>query len=65
NIKHQLANCDALMQRSKPDSVMVHPGVPVKGHHHILVTDIPTEAPHGSTIQPEFKNVWRYMLTGK
>jgi hypothetical protein len=65
NIKHQLANCDALMQKSKPDSVMVHPGVPVKGHHHILVTDIPTKAPHGSTIQPEFKNVWRYMLTGK
>lgn len=65
NIAHQLANCDALMQTAKPDSVRVRPGIPVKGHHHILVTDIATKSPHNSTIQTRFSNVWEYMLTAR
>jgi len=62
NIHHQLADDMALMNISSSDTLMVHPGVPVQGHAHILVNDIPTNNPHGSTITLQFANVWKYML---
>lgn len=65
NVKHQLANCDALMDRTQPEILKVEPGVPIHGTRHILVTDIPTKNPHGSTLFPEFRDVWKYMLTAK
>jgi len=62
NIHHQLADDMALMNFSRIDTLMVQPGVPVQGHAHILVNDIPTNNPHGSTITLQFANVWKYML---
>jgi len=62
NIHHQLADDMALMNFSRIDTSMVQPGVPVQGHAHILVNDIPTNNPHGSTITLQFANVWKYML---
>ncbi len=63
NVKHQIANCMALMRLAKPDTMMIQPGVPVHGHSHILINDIPTKWPHASTLFPEFENVWAYMLS--
>ena len=62
NIHHQLADDMTLMNFSRIDTSMVQPGVPVQGHAHILVNDIPTNNPHGSTITLQFANVWKYML---
>jgi hypothetical protein len=74
----QRINCETLMQIKKtgaapgamagpvspdePDTLMVAPGLPVKGGRHILVTDIPSQNPHGSTLDPVFRKVWEYML---
>ena len=68
NVNHQIADDMKLMNLSRVDTIMVQPGVPVQGHAHILVNDIPTNNPHGSTISLQFVNVWKYMLdanTGK
>jgi len=62
NIHHQIADDMKLMNLARIDTVMVQPGVPVLGHAHILVNDIPTDNPHGSTISLQFINVWKYML---
>lgn len=62
HVNFQIENCKKLMQHIHPDTIMVHPGVPVQGDHHILVNNIPTKDPHGSTLFPVFKNVWAYML---
>lgn len=63
NVRHQLANCSRLMETAKPDSIMIQQGAAVSGHHHILITDIPTKDPHGSVLSPAFKDIWAYMLT--
>lgn len=63
NVNHQIASCMKLMDISTPDTAMVVPGKTVRGNCHILINDIPTKHPHGSTILLRFKNVWRYMLT--
>ena len=62
NVHHQIADDMKLMNLSTIDTLMVQPGVPVQGHAHILVNDIPTNNPHGSTISLQFANVWKYML---
>lgn len=62
NVHHQIANCAVLMQISKPDPLMVKPGEPIEGDHHILINDFPTRY-HGSTLLPQYKNVWEYMAT--
>ncbi len=62
NVKYQIANCKKLMAQIHPDTLMVHPGNPIRGDHHILVNNIHTKDPHGSTLFPEFKKVWAYML---
>ena len=68
NVHHQVADDMKLMNLSRIDTVMVQPGIPVQGHAHILVNDIATNNPHGSTVSLQFINVWKYMLeenTGK
>jgi hypothetical protein len=62
NVHHQLADDMKLMNLSHIDTIMVQPGVPVRGHAQILVNDIQTNNPHGSTISLQFANVWKYML---
>lgn len=62
HVKYQIVNCKKLMRHIHPDTLMVRPGVPIQGDHHILVNNIPTKNPHGSTLFTEFKNVWAYML---
>lgn len=63
NEQHQVANCVVLMHMSKPDTLMVKPGDEIQGEHHILVNDFPTEQHHGSTLFPQFENVWKYLVT--
>lgn len=63
NVDHQIANCMMLMGLSKRDTAMVNPGVLIHSSSHILINNIETRDPHGSTILPEFKNVWKYMAT--
>lgn len=62
NAHYQIANCDVLMGLNKGDTVMVSPGEHITGHPQIMVNSIATNAPHSSTIMPEFKSIWAYML---
>lgn len=61
NVHHQIANCMALMGLPKPETQMVQPGDVIHGDYQILINDIETKRPHGSTLFPEFENVWEYM----
>jgi hypothetical protein len=63
NEHHQIANCIVLMGLSKPDTAMVQPGEIIHGNYQILINDIDTKQPHGSTLFPVFENVWKYMST--
>ena len=63
NVQHQIANCMILMHLSKPETLMVAPGEVIYGKHHILVNNIATRQHHGSTLFPQFENVWKYMVT--
>lgn len=63
NVHHQIANCAVLMDLPKPETLMVKPGEPIQGNYQILINDIPTQHPHGSTLLPQFENVWKYMAT--
>lgn len=62
NVEYQIANCKKLMKDIHSDTLMVRPNVSIHGEHHILINNIQTEDHHGSTLFPEFKNVWSYML---
>ena len=65
NVHRQIANCMVLMDMSKPDARMVKPGETIHGDYHILINDFPTKQHHGSTLFPQFENVWKYMVTTK
>jgi hypothetical protein len=64
----QLANCQVLMggadtlMVSPGMAVPVAPGLPAGRGRHILVTNIETKNPHGSTLDPVFRPVLKYML---
>lgn len=62
NVHHQIANCAVLMEMPKPDAFMVKPGATIEGDHHILINDFPARY-HGSTLLPQYQNVWKYMAT--
>lgn len=64
NVHHQIANCEALMDTSKPRALMVKPGKVIHGNYRILINDL-SKSPHSSTLSPQFENVWKYMLTSK
>lgn len=63
NVHHQIANCMVLMHMSEPETLMVKSGEVIHGYHRILINDFPTKKRHGSTLFPQFENVWRYMAT--
>lgn len=65
NVIHQIANCMVLMKMKSPVSLMVKPGQAIHGNYHILINNYPTKNHHGSTLFPQFSNVWRYMATTK
>lgn len=65
NVHHQIANCMALMDMSKSETLMVKPGEVIHGDYHILINDFPTKQHHGSTLFPQFENVWKYMAATK
>ncbi len=65
NVHHQIANCMALMQLQKPESLAVNPGEPIHGDYQIFINDAPPKQAHGSTLLPQFTNVWKYMVMGK
>jgi hypothetical protein len=62
NVHNQIANCALLMGLSKPEPLMVDSGKEISGDHQILINDL-TSGPHGSTLRPQFENVWKYMVT--
>lgn len=61
-IHNQILNCEKLMQHTQPDTLLIYPGVPVRSRRQVLVNNIDTRDPHGSTLLPEFRQVWAYML---
>jgi hypothetical protein len=63
NVDHQIANCVMLMGISKPNTLMVKPGEVIRANSHILINNFPTGQAHGSTLFPQFENVWKYMAT--
>jgi hypothetical protein len=63
NVHLQLQNCKTLMETTTIDSLSIKPLTPIVGTNHILITDIETANPHSSTLLPQFKYVWQYMLT--
>lgn len=63
NVHHQVDNCVMLMHLSKPETLTVEPGEVIHGDCHILINNIPTKHPHGSTLLTQFTNVWKYMVT--
>lgn len=62
NVHHQIANCAVLMDLSKPVPTMVEPGAVIEGAPQILTNDV-TERPHGTTLLPQFENVWKYLVS--
>lgn len=69
NVNKQIANDMKLMSMDKADTLHVWPGKPVRGHQHILITDTPTpdgtQGAHSSVLDPQYVNVWEYMLTAR
>lgn len=63
NEHHQVANCTALMQLAKPETLAVKPGEVLQGKYQIFVNDVPKKRAHGSTLSTQFTNVWSYMVT--
>lgn len=63
NVHHQIANCMALMDMSKADTLTVEPGEVIRGDHHILINDVHTNRHHNSTLFPQFESIWEYMAT--
>ena len=63
DVHHQVDNCMMLMHLSKPETLAVKPGEVIHGGCHILINNFPTKHPHGSTLLPQFTNVWKYMVT--
>lgn len=65
NVHHQIANCMVLMKMRRPRSLAVKPDEVIHGRHQILINDLPTQQHHGSTLFPQFENVWKYMATAR
>jgi len=65
NVIHQIANCMVLMGMKLPNALMVKPGEAIHGNFHILINNYPTKNHHGSTLFPQFTDVWKYMATTK
>ena len=63
NVHHQVDNCAMLMQFANPETSNVKPGEVIHGDCHILISNLPTKQPHGSTLLPQFTNVWEYLAT--
>ncbi|RFS26523.1 hypothetical protein DVR12_01680 [Chitinophaga silvatica] len=59
---YQLKDVQALRHTAAIDTVMVQPGVPFKSNRHVMVTDIESQNPHGSTLDTEFNNVRAHIL---
>lgn len=62
NSEHQIANNAVLMGLSKPTPLTVQPDEAIHGDYQILINE-ETKQAHGSTLFPEFENVWKYMAT--
>jgi hypothetical protein len=62
NVHFQLADVAAVTGFSAADTTMVLPGQPVHSTRHILLNNLDTKDPHGSTLDPRFVQVWKYMV---
>jgi hypothetical protein len=60
NVHHQIASCAMLMGVAKPETLMVEPGEAIHGDYQILINN-DTVVTHGSTLLPEFEDVWKYL----
>lgn len=63
NVIHQIANCMVLMGMKSPNALMVKPDESIHGNYHIFINNYPTKNHHGSTLFPQFRNVWKFMAT--
>jgi hypothetical protein len=63
NVLHQVANCEALMDTTDPNMLIVKPGDVIHGDFQIFINNFPNKQHHGSTLFPKFENVWKYMAT--
>lgn len=63
NESHQIASCEALMHASRVNPFKVEPGQALSGVHQILITDVDPKHAHGTTVSPQFENVWDYLGT--
>lgn len=63
NSQHQIANCAALMRLPNPPALNVKPGDVIQGNYQIFINDVPAKRAHGSTLSPQFTNVWKYIIT--
>ena len=62
NVQFQAADVAAVTGFRATDTTMVIPGEPVHSTCHILVNNMETKDPHGSTLNPVFVPVWSYMV---
>lgn len=65
NVRFQAADVSAVTGFPATDTTMASPGQPVYSNNHILINAIETKDPHGSTLNPVFAAVWRYMVAAK
>jgi pimeloyl-ACP methyl ester carboxylesterase len=62
NVRFQTADVSAVTGFPATDTAMVYPGLPIHSTRHILINDLDTRDPHGSTLNPVFIRVWSYMV---
>jgi hypothetical protein len=62
HFQFQAADVAAVTGFGATDTTMVVPGQPVRSTGHILVNNMETSDPHGSTLNPVFVPVWSYMI---
>jgi hypothetical protein len=62
NVQHQIANCAALMRQPNPPTLAVKPGEVIPGDYQIFINDVPAKRAHGSTLSPQFTNVWEHII---
>lgn len=62
HFQFQAADAAAVTGFPVTDTTMIVPGEPVHSTYHILVNNMETKDPHGSTLNPVFVTVWSYMV---
>jgi len=62
HVHFQIADVAAVTGFPTADTAMVKPGEPVYSTRHILINNMVSDDPHGTTLNPVFIRVWKYMV---